>query len=247
MTEAMTAASVSIVGAGDDEIEAYLARPTDQASRGGIVVLHHLPGFDAATKEIARRFAAHGYDAIVPNLHHREAPGGDPDDAAAAVRAAGGVPDERLIADAAGARDYLRALPGAGAKTAVIGYCSGGRQAFLAASALPFDAAIVCYGAFIAPGPASPSGFAPTPLLDRAGTITGVVLGLFGEEDSYPSPDQVALIDAALTNAGVAHEFHTYPNAGHGFFAPDRVSYRVEAANAGWAQIWTFLAGTLGG
>ena len=53
-----------------------------------------MPGFDRATKEITRRFAELGYDAICPNLHWREAPGAAPDDAAAAARAHGGVPDE---------------------------------------------------------------------------------------------------------------------------------------------------------
>ena len=68
---------------------------------GGVVVIHHMPGYDAPTKEIARRFAAEGYNALMPNLYHRDAPGASPDDAAAAARAKGGVPDARLIGDVA--------------------------------------------------------------------------------------------------------------------------------------------------
>src|SRR5206468_11118149 len=99
--------------------------------------------------EIVRRFAELGYDAICPNLYWREAPGAAPDDAAATVRAKGGVPDERLIGDVAGAARYLRSLPSSNGKVGVIGYCSGGRQAVLVACNVDVDAAIDCYGAYV--------------------------------------------------------------------------------------------------
>ena len=86
MSDALTASTITIVGHGGDRIEAYLARPEDQGPRGGVVVIHHLPGYDRATKEIVRRFAEMGYDAISPNLHYREAPGAVPDDATSAAR-----------------------------------------------------------------------------------------------------------------------------------------------------------------
>ncbi|HZD64992.1 MAG TPA: dienelactone hydrolase family protein, partial [Acidimicrobiales bacterium] len=87
MTDAMRAETVSIQGDGGDQLEAYLARPLGEGPFGGVVVIHHLPGYDEATKEITRRFAAHRYLAICPNLYSREAPGASPDDAAATVRA----------------------------------------------------------------------------------------------------------------------------------------------------------------
>ncbi|MDQ1602019.1 MAG: carboxymethylenebutenolidase, partial [Actinomycetota bacterium] len=95
MSESLSAYTVRISGDGGDEVEAYLARPDGDAPRGGVVVIHHMPGYDRATKEITRRFAELGYDAICPNLHWRDAPGAAPDDAAATVRANGGVPDPR--------------------------------------------------------------------------------------------------------------------------------------------------------
>jgi carboxymethylenebutenolidase len=67
------------------------------------------------------------------------------------------------------------------------------------------------------------------------------LLGLFGAEDQYPSPDQVAELDKALTEAGKQHEFHTYEGAGHAFFNVDRPAYRPEAAKDGWARIWRFF------
>ena len=112
-----------------------------------------MPGYDAPTKEIARRFAAEGYNALMPNLYHRDAPAASPDDAAAAARAKGGVPDARLVGDVAGAAAHLRALTSSNGKVGVIGYCSGGRQSFLAAVSLPLDAAVDCYGAFVTAAP----------------------------------------------------------------------------------------------
>src|SRR5918999_6071278 len=95
MHDAMMAETITIIGHDEDPIEAYFARPLGPGPHGGVVVIHHMPGYDEATKEIVRKFAARGYLAICPNLHYREAPGASPDDAAAASRAAGGVPDDR--------------------------------------------------------------------------------------------------------------------------------------------------------
>jgi dienelactone hydrolase len=74
MSESLTADTVHITGDAGDDIEAYLASPLGEGPRGGVVVIHHLPGYDRATKEIVRRFAELGYDAICPNLYWREAP-----------------------------------------------------------------------------------------------------------------------------------------------------------------------------
>ncbi|MGH7608451.1 MAG: dienelactone hydrolase family protein, partial [Candidatus Dormibacteria bacterium] len=137
MTDGLRAETVEITGHQGDRLEAYLAQPLAQGPRGGVVVIHHMPGYDDATKEITRRFAAQGYLALCPNLYSREAPGASADDAAATVRAAGGVPDERLVGDVGGAAQHLRSLDASNGRVATIGYCSGGRQSFLAACSLP--------------------------------------------------------------------------------------------------------------
>lgn len=157
MSDSLTAETVRLTGHNGDEIEAYLARPRGGAPRGGVVVIHHMPGFDRGSKEIVRRFAEIGYDAICPNLFYREAPGAAPDDAAAANRAAGGVPDDRLAGDVGASAAYLRALATSNGKVGTIGYCSGGRQSVLAACRLDLDAAVDCYGAFVTGTP--PEGF----------------------------------------------------------------------------------------
>ncbi len=68
MTYDLKAETVTITGYGGDEIEAYLAQPLDKGPYGGVVVIHHMPGYDEPTKEITRRFAARGYIALMPNL-----------------------------------------------------------------------------------------------------------------------------------------------------------------------------------
>jgi carboxymethylenebutenolidase len=240
MNEALSAETISIPGQGGDEIEAYLARPLESEQFGGVVVIHHMPGYDTQTKEITRKFAAHGYAAIVPNLYHRDAPGASPDDAAATARAKGGVPDERLVADVGAAADYLRALPGSNGKVGVIGYCSGGRQSFLAACSLQLDAAVDCYGAFVVSTPPEGMPLKVGPIIGLAKDLSCPLLGLFGAEDSYPAPEETAELSRVLDELGKPHEFHTYEGAGHAFFAVNRPSFRPEAANDGWAKIWDF-------
>ncbi|NVI86158.1 dienelactone hydrolase family protein [Actinomadura sp. BRA 177] len=240
MNDAMWAGTVTITGHGDAELEAYLARPLSDAPRGGVVLIHHLPGYDAGTREFARTFAAHGYAAIVPNLYSREGADVSLDDQAAAVRAKGGIPDEQLVGDVAGAAAHLNALEHANGKIGVIGHCSGGRHAFLAACELDLDAAVDCYGAFVVNDPPADSPLNARPLLSKAPDLSCPLLGLFGEDDRFPAPDEVAALDAELTKLGKQHEFHSYPGAGHAFFAVERPAFRPDAAKDGWAKIFAF-------
>ena len=242
MSDAIIAESIMISGHGGDTIEAYSSRPLEPGKQvGGVVVIHHMPGYDAGTKEIARRFAVHGYNAVLPNLYWREAPGASPDDAAAAARAVGGVPDERLVGDLAGVAAVLRGLSTSNGKVGVIGYCSGGRQSFLAAVSLPLDAAVDCYGAFIVGAPPGGSPLKVGPIVDKAPDLSCPLLGLFGADDKYPSPSDVAELEAALKAAGKTYEFHSYEGAGHAFFSVNRPAYRPAAAVDGWQKIFTFF------
>ncbi|HXW88144.1 MAG TPA: dienelactone hydrolase family protein [Streptosporangiaceae bacterium] len=241
MSEALIASTITIEGKGGDDIEAYLAVPDDGASaRGSVVVIHHMPGYDSSTKEIVRKFAAHGYAALMPNLYYRDAPGASPDDAAAAARAKGGVPDDRLVGDVFGAAEFLRALEASNGKVGVIGYCSGGRQSFLAACSLELDAAVDCYGAFIVSPVPEGLPLKAKPIVGLAKDLSCPLLGLFGADDKNPTPAETAELSRLLDELGKPHEFHTYDGAGHAFFSVDRVAYRPEAANDGWQKIWDF-------
>ena len=237
---------IAFQGANAEWIEGFYARPLGRTARGSVVVIHHMPGYDEATKEIALRFARHGYGALMPNLYFREAPTAAPDDAAAIARAQGGVPDARLLGDVGGAREYLLHQPAANGKSAVIGYCSGGRQAFLAGCELPFDAVVDCYGAFVVNQPPSESPMKVSAVIDRASKLTGPVLGLFGNDDSYPGPEEVNALDAELTKLNKPHEFHRYDGAGHAFFNTAAPSYRPEAAKDAWGHIFRFFDTYLG-
>src|ERR1700750_2426922 len=241
MYDATLADTATIRGGGGDEIEAYLARPMSQGPLGGVVVIHHMPGYDPPTKEITRRFAAEGYNALMPNLSHRDAPGASPDDAAAAARAQGGVPDPRLIGDVAGAAGHLRGFASAHRHGGVMGYCSGGRQSFLAAVSLPLDAAVDCYGAFVTGAPPEGMPLKVGPIKHLTKDLSCPLLGLFGADDQYPSPDQVDELEEELKAQGKTYEFHMYDGAGHGFFSVNRTSYRPEAAVDGWEKILTWF------
>lgn len=240
MPDAIQAETTSIRGHGGDEIEAYQARPLWDGPFGGVVVIHHMPGYDRSTKEITRTFAVYGYNAICPNLFYRYAPGARPGDAEAAAREVGGVPDAQAVGDIGGAVEYLRSLPTSNGRVGVIGYCSGGRHAYLAACTLPIDAAVDCYGGSVVMTPDQITPQRPVSPIDLTAQMRCPLLGLFGGQDRSPSPDQVARIEKELTAAGKVFEFHSYPGAGHSFFCVDAPGYNVEAAKDGWKRIWAF-------
>ncbi|HEY2215128.1 MAG TPA: dienelactone hydrolase family protein [Acidimicrobiales bacterium] len=239
--EAMSAANVMLEGFEGAAVNAYQVVSGKEGSLPGVLVIHHLPGWDSATKEIARRFAAQGYNAICPNLYAREGLDVDPDDAAAAARGKGGVPDEQFIGDMSVAIAALRALPNSNGKVGVIGYCSGGRQSFLTAISLPVDAAVDCYGAFVTG--TVPEGFPlkVVPLVDRTPSLGCPLLGLFGADDQFPSPEEVDELEQALIANEKTYDFHSYEGAGHAFFSTNRPSYNVEAALDGWERIFSWF------
>ncbi|HHW86968.1 MAG TPA: dienelactone hydrolase family protein, partial [Chloroflexi bacterium] len=96
--QGMFAETIPLRGANDALINAYFARPLGPGPFPGVVLIHHMPGWDDWYFEATRKFAAHGYAALAPNLYAR-AGHGMPDDVAAKVRAAGGVPDDQAVGD----------------------------------------------------------------------------------------------------------------------------------------------------
>jgi carboxymethylenebutenolidase len=243
--ESLFAETIHMRGHQGDQIDAYLARPFGAGPYPGIVVIHHMPGWDGPNREIARRFAHHGYVAILPNLHFREGKA-TPEENSASVRAAGGMPDDRTMGDVQGAMDYLRALPYFNGKVGVIGYCSGGRQAYLAACTVKgIDAVVSCYGGGVVAKPEDITPRQPVAPIDYTKDLQCPLLGLFGIEDTRPSPADVAKTEEALKKHGKNYEFHTYENAGHAFFAVDRPQYRVHAAIDGWKRVFAFFGKNL--
>jgi carboxymethylenebutenolidase len=239
--EGMLAETVVIRGHNSDEIEAYYARPLGSGPFPGVVVIHHAPGWDMWTREVARKFAQYGYAAIAPHLYSRAGPGAW-DDVAARARAGGGSPDDQVMGDLQGSMDYLRAQPYSSGKVGVIGFCSGGRQTYLAACRLEgVDAAVDCWGGgVIVDDPTQLTPARPVAPIDLTENITAPLLGIFGNDDQSPSPDQVNRTEDVLKRLGKTYEFHRYDGAGHGFFAVERPGYRQEQAVDGWQKVFDF-------
>ncbi|MEW6185707.1 MAG: dienelactone hydrolase family protein [Thermodesulfobacteriota bacterium] len=240
MYEGLIAETVGFYGHNGDAIEGYLARPLGTGPFPGVMVIHHMPGWDEATKEITRKFAFHGYAAFCPHLHHREGPG-TPEEIMAKVWKAGLVPDERFLGDLEAALRYLELQPFYNGKVGIIGYCSGGRQVYLAACTIPrLNAAVDCYGGRVVAKPEELTERQPVAPIDLTKDLACPLLGLFGAEDKNPAPEHVQRMEEELKRYNKTYEFHTYENAGHAFFSVDRPSYRVEAAVDGWKKIFAF-------
>jgi carboxymethylenebutenolidase len=236
-------------GHNGDTGEAYYARPAGNGPFPGVVVIHHMPGWDEWTCEVARKFAHHGYAAVAPSLYFRVGDGAQ-EEVVAKVRAGGGVPDDQMIGDVTGAIQFLRGQPHSSRKVGVIGFCSGGRQTYLAACRIRgIDAAIDCWGGNVAPDAANwkPSPNQPAAPVELTGQIECPIMGLFGNEDPNPDPAQVDRTEAALKRAGKTYEFHRYDGAGHAFFAHYRPNYRVEQAIDGWNKAFAFFGKYLKG
>jgi carboxymethylenebutenolidase len=236
--EALMAETVNVNGHQNDLIDAYMARPLGPGPYPGVVVIHHMPGWDEATKEIARKFAYHGYVAISPNLHFREGKATYAENSAS-IRAKGGMPDDRTMGDIQGSMAYLRNLPYLNSKVGIIGYCSGGRQAYLAACTLPgIDAAVVCYGGGVVMRPEELTVHQPKAPIDFTKDLSCPLLGLFGNEDARPSPEHVNTTEAELKKWNKTYSFHRYEGAGHAFFSVDQ--YRPMAAMDGWGKVFAW-------
>jgi carboxymethylenebutenolidase len=241
MHEGMHAETVEMTGANGDKINAYYAQPIGPGPFPGMVLAHHMPGWDAWYKEATRTFAQNGYATITPNLYFR-AGHGTPEDVAAKVRAAGGIADELAVGDLAGAMAFLRSQPLSSGKVGIFGTCSGGRHACLAACQAPgFDAVVDCWGGSVVMPPETLSPLRPVAPIDLTKNLPCPILGLFGKEDQNPTPAMVAQHEKELKKHGKEFEFHMYAGAGHGFFYHHRPAYRQEQAVDGWEKIWAFL------
>ncbi len=211
------------------EMRAYAAAPEGAGPYPGVVLAMHGIGVDGFMEEMTRRLAAAGYAAISPDLFHREPPAPG-DDVMAKIRR---LRDNHIIADMQAGIDWLKKQPSVRRdRIGVVGFCMGGRVSYLMAAASPdIKAAIVFYGGNIK----TAWGEGPSPL-ERTKEVRCPVLGLFGDQDTNPSPADVKDIDAEMTRLGKAHEFHMYKGANHAFLMETPQRYHAEAAKDGWAK-----------
>jgi len=239
-TGGMTARTTMMTVGGKD-IHTYIAQPDGDGPYPGVVLLHHAPGWDEFYREFTRRFAFHGFIAICPNLFE-EWGGGTPDEVTARSRADGGVSDDTVVADAQAALDWVKAQPTSNGKVGVIGSCSAGRHALLAAArADGFSAVVDLWGAGVVTTPDRLTEKQPVAVLDLTPKINMPILGLFGNDDMNPSPEAVNTLEAKLQELGKDYVFHRYDGAGHGFFYYHMPAYRQQQAMDGWEKVEAFF------
>jgi len=210
-------------------MQCYVTTPDGEGPFPAVVVIQHAGGVDEFVQTMTDRIAAAGYVGIAPDLYHRE----DPNSGDDAMTRMSRLRDTGMVRDVDLAIEHLKTVPHVKPdRIGITGFCMGGRVAYLMAAANPaVRAAVVFYGGNIM----VPWGEGPAPF-DLTDRIQCPVLGLFGGDDQNPSPADVAKLDAELSRLGKAHEFHSYPGAGHAFMSEGRPNYRKRAAEDAWPR-----------
>jgi carboxymethylenebutenolidase len=236
--EGIVAGVTSYVAGGGDLIHAYVARPEGQGPYPGLVWVHHAPGWDEFTREMARRMASHGFTVISPDQNCRLGHG-TPDDMVAARRMAGGIHDDQVVADHEAALRWLKFLPTSNGKAGIMGMCSAGRASVLIASRVQgFDAVADLWGGGVIQNPSANNPVAP---IDLTPSLGAPILGIFGNDDMGPSPAQVDQHEQALIENGKTYMFHRYDGAGHGFFYYHQPNYRQMQAMDAQGKVFAWF------
>ncbi len=229
--------SIQVDGA---DMRLYTSVPDGAGPFPAVVVIQHQGGIDDFVQEMTQRLASGGYAAVAPELYHRDGPDCQDDGPTRRAR----LLDVNVIKDVNATVDFLaghRLVDGE--RLGIIGFCMGGRVAYLMAALQPHvTAAVAYYGGNIM----VPWGEGPAPV-DRTSEIHCPLLGLFGEEDANPSPADMRKLDAELTKHGKVHEFYSYPGAGHAFMNRRGERYRADADHDSWPKTLAFFAKHLAG
>jgi carboxymethylenebutenolidase len=224
--EGMLAETITMPGYNTDRIRAYMSRPLKEGRYPGVILIAHMPGWDEMNRELARRFTNHGCVVICPNIFERFGHG-LPGEVAKKAREAGGVHDDSVMGDCKGALDYLTSLSYSNGKVGVIGMCSGGRHAFLAGCKVKgLDAAVNCWGGGVVMSQSELSPARPVAPIDFTSQLSCPLLGIFGNDDKNPSPEDVNRLEEELKKHEKNYAFHRYDGAGHAFWCYDRDVYR---------------------
>jgi carboxymethylenebutenolidase len=218
-------------------MRAWVARPKEEGAYPALLVFQEAFGVNAHIRDIAGRFAREGFVSVAPELFHRTGAGFDGryDDFPSVVPHMKALNDASMGADLRAAHDWVRGSIGAELPIFAIGYCMGGRAAFLAALTLPLAGAISYYGGGIAPNAANPG------LLGRASGIQAPLLLFWGGRDKHIPPEQVRAVTDALRAAGKNFVNVEISNADHAFFCDARASYSPAAALLAWPLTLAFL------
>lgn len=228
----------------DGPMRIHRVRPAGSATpAAAVLVLQEAFGVNEHIQDVARRIAAEGYLALAPELFHRSGGGTvDYSDRETAMSLIDAMTPTHIETDAAAVLEHLRSAENIAAdRTAVIGFCFGGRAAVTIATAVPGLAGTV---AFYGPGVVA----GPHAVLDRFAQITGPVLMLVGEQDPTIPADHVEAIRQASRQTGADVQIELFAGAGHAFHCDARPAmYHPAAAQQAWDATTAFLSRTLPG
>jgi carboxymethylenebutenolidase len=219
----------------------FLAQPRGRTG-DGIVILMEAYGLNEFVRATCRDFARAGYVACAPDLYHGDVI--DYGNRQGAMAKLATLHDATIMSEVAGALDVLES-EGA-RRNAVIGFCMGGRAAFLANAThgSRLRASMSFYGGSIAPAEARGPR---KPLLDRVGDLQVPQLLVYGAKDTSIAPDEHARLAQALTAANKRYSIAVFPDAPHAFATFDRDSYREPQARAAFRAAHAFLDEAYGG
>ena len=212
---------------------AYLSPPA--GGRGpGLIVLQEIFGVNSGMRAVCDWYAARGFVALCPDLFWRIQPGlelSEPEiDRALALL--GRLDQAKAVDDAAAALSFLRTHPACNGRAGAVGYCLGGRLAYLLAVRYKPDAAVGYYGVGIEKS------------LDEARNLSCPLALHLAGLDKYCPPAAAAQIQAALA-PDPRVTLHRYPNSDHAFARKGGSHYDSAAAELADLRTIDFFVRTL--
>jgi carboxymethylenebutenolidase len=205
----------------------YLAKPKIAGNYPGIVMIHENRGLRPEIKTTAENLAKEGFTVLAVNLL-----GGVAEDQTGAKELTSKFNQETGTKNMKAAVKYLK--ENGATKIASLGWCYGGKQSILLSiSGEKLDATVVYYG----------GGMELT--AEALKPIAWPVLGVFGDEDKNPSPEQVKTFTTSLNNLGIKNEIYSYPKVGHAFANPSGANYAPEPTADAWKKTLAFLDNSL--
>jgi len=218
----------------------YASRPymSDLPRPPGIVIVQEIFGISPFLKEIANRYAAHGFAVAIPDLFWRqsepltELPDASEVASQKAFELYKTFDVEKGLEDIAASLRWLRESENTSGKTAVIGYCLGGLLAFMSGCQLDIDAAIGYYGVGIEKA------------LQHKNMIRKPLMLHFAENDGFVPPETVKELEEKLSDNSLV-SIHNYPGCDHGFARTGGGNYNHSAAEISDERTLTLLKKSL--
>jgi len=231
----MTSRWIDIQAEDGKSFKGYLSLPPT-GSGPGLMIIQEIWGVNAHIRAVADQYASNGYVVLAPDVFWRSEPGVDLDynetDTKKAYGLMNSLDNAQATQDLDKAAQALRALPECTGKVGIVGFCMGGRLAYLSAANGSVDAAVAYYGGGI------------DKFLDQADKVKCPILFHYAEKDAHIPPTAVSAIKAAFANASNA-SFEVHPDTDHGFNCWGRPSYNQKTAALAHGQSLAFLSKVL--